>query len=160
MEIERKWLTNGWFDAEPTRVLKMRQGYVAVAPAVRIRSHQQEGKPTQYILCFKGQGGLSRKEIETEITQQLFQELEDFIEKPLIEKEQRQYLLPNGLILEVNRVDAGLPSEFYYAEIEFETEEQALAWQPEGELAAYLTHEVTDEKGQSMAEYWQETRLK
>ena len=54
--------------------------------------------------------------------------MEDFIEKPLIEKEQRQYLLPNGLILEVNRVDAGLPSEFYYAEIEFETEEQAISY--------------------------------
>ncbi len=160
MEIERKWLTTGWIDAAPTCILKMRQGYVSVAPAVRIRSHQQEGKPTQYILCFKGQGGLSRKEIETEISPQLFAQLEEFIEAPLIEKEQRRYPLENGLVLEVNRVDAGKPGEFYYAEVEFQTEGEALAWQPPKELSDYLTHEVTHEKGQSMAEYWQETRLK
>lgn len=158
MEIERKWLTEGWPQGTPQRILKMEQGYIAVAPAVRIRSHEEAGKPTQYILCFKGQGGLCRKEIETEISPELFEQLRDFIGKPLIQKEQRQYALPDGLVLEVNLVDAGLPSQFYYAEVEFDTPEQAVAWKPDSSLVGYLTKEVTNEKGQSMAEYWSETR--
>lgn len=159
MEIERKWLTNGWPDAVPVRTLYMQQGYVTTAPAVRIRSHQEQGKQTSYILCFKGDGGLSRKEIETEISAELFEQLKDFIGKPMIGKEQRRYALANGLVLEANLVDEGLGSEFYYVEVEFESEEQALNWQPDEWLKEYLVHEVTTEKGQSMAEYWNSTRL-
>jgi len=47
-----------------------------------------------------------------------------------LKKERRTYRLPDGLHLEVNHVDEGLPTEFWYAEIEYETEEQALAWKP------------------------------
>lgn len=159
MEIERKWITTGWPTATPHRILQMNQGYISVAPAVRIRSHFEADKPPCYILCFKGQGGLCRQEIETEITPELFEQLESFIGKPLIQKEQRQYLLENGLVLEVNLVDKDQPTEFFYAEIEFSSPEQALAWKPDSPfLVEYLTHEVTNEKGQSMAEYWKTTR--
>lgn len=159
MEIERKWITTGWPTATATRILQMNQGYISVCPAVRIRSHFEADKPPCYILCFKGQGGLCRQEIETEISVELFDQLKDFIGKPLIQKEQRQYLLEDGLILEVNLVDKGQPTEFFYAEIEFSSPEQALAWKPSSPfLTEYLTHEVTNQKGQSMAEYWKTTR--
>lgn len=82
------------------------------------------------MLCFKGAGTLSREEIETEIDAELFAKLEHLIGKPLIRKERRGYRLPGGLTLEVNCVDPDLPTAFWYAEVEFETEAQALAWDP------------------------------
>ena len=161
MEIERKWLTGGWPEGleERARIL-MRQGYITTRPTVRIRS-EARGGVTQYVLCFKGaagKDGLAREEIETNIAPELFAKLEAFIGRPLIEKEQRRYALPGGLTLEVNQVDRGQPGEFFYAEVEFPTKEAALAWQPPGETAEYLSREVTGEPGQSMAAYWVQTR--
>ena len=160
MEIERKWLTNGWPQGlEEQRRIIMRQGYITTRPTVRIRS-EASGDVTEYVLCFKGAAGpdgLAREEIETNIAPELFAKLEAFIGRPLIEKEQRRYSLPGGLTLEVNQVDRGQPGEFFYAEVEFPTREAALAWQP-GELGEYLSDEVTGKPGQSMAAYWTETR--
>lgn len=160
MEIERKWLTDGWPQGlEETRRILMRQGYITTRPTVRIRS-EKSGDVTEYVLCFKGAAGpdgLAREEIESNIDPELFAKLEAFIGRPLIEKEQRRYALPGGLTLEVNQVDRGQPGEFFYAEVEFATKEAALAWQP-GELGEYLSDEVTGQPGQSMAAYWTETR--
>ena len=160
MEIERKWLVKGWPQGlAPVKTFVMRQGYVTTRPTVRIRSEESEGK-TDYILCFKGKAssdGLAREEIESPIDPVLFARLEAFLQRPLIQKEQRRYRLEGGLVLEVNQVDAGQPGEFFYAEVEFDTKEAALAWQP-GELEEYLSDEVTGQPGQSMAAYWTETR--
>ena len=160
MEIERKWLTDGWPQGlEEQRRILMRQGYITTRPTVRIRS-EASGDVTEYVLCFKGAAGpdgLAREEIETNIAPELFAKLEAFIGRPLIEKEQRRYSLPGGLTLEVNQVDRGQPGEFFYDEVEFPTREAALAWQP-GELGEYLSDEVTGKPGQSMAAYWTETR--
>lgn len=160
MEIERKWLTDGWPQGlEEQRRILMRQGYITTRPTVRIRS-EASGDVTEYVLCFKGAAGpdgLAREEIETNIDLELFAKLEAFVGRPLIEKEQRRYALPGGLTLEVNQVDRGQPGEFFYAEVEFPTKEAALAWQP-GELGEYLSDEVTGKPGQSMAAYWTKTR--
>ena len=81
------------------------------------------------------------------------------IAKPLIPKIRRSYLLPDGLVLEVNHVDEGQPTEFWYAEVEYPTVEAARSWQPEAVgLADYLRDEVTDQPGQSMGAYWVQTR--
>ena len=108
---------------------------------------------------FQGAGTLSREEIETEIDAELFAKLEHLIGKPLIRKERRGYRLPGGLTLEVNCVDPDLPTAFWYAEVEFETEAQALAWDPAAAgLADYLHDECTGKPGSSMGEYWLQTR--
>lgn len=110
------------------------------------------------MLCFKGAGTLSREETETEIDAELFAKLEHLIGKPLIRKERRGYRLPGGLTLEVNCVDPDLPTAFWYAEVEFETEAQALAWDPAAAgLADYLHDECTGKPGSSMGEYWLKT---
>ena len=160
MEIERKWFVSGWPEhLEPVRIFDMDQGYISVRPAVRIRREAQRGGKSACILCFKGKGGLAREEIETEIDEILFSRLEAFIGQPLIRKERRDYRLSDGTTLEVNLVDAGMPTAFSYAEVEFETEEQARAWQPEQVgLAAFLTDEVTEKRGVSMGAYWEKTR--
>ena len=131
MEIERKWMVTGWPEGlTQTSDYQMDQGYVSVRPTVRIRREALQGGRTALVLCFKGAGTLSREEIETEIDAELFAKLEHLIGKPLIRKERRGYRLPGGLTLEVNCVDPDLPTAFWYAEVEFETEAQALAWDP------------------------------
>jgi CYTH domain-containing protein len=163
MEIERKWMVAGWPEEKdtgrPEHTYQMRQGYISVRPTVRIRREAEEAGETHDILCFKGKGRLAREEIETEIDADLFERLAAFIGAPLITKERRDYRLPDGHMLEVSCVDAGSPSEFYYAEVEYESEEEARRWEPQtAGLEAYLTDEVTDQPGQSMGAYWEQTR--
>ncbi len=164
MEIERKWMVNGWPEGLPlVKAHRMDQGYICVRPTVRIRREALQGGPTQCILCFKSaptSDGLSRQEIETPIDEDLFGKLEALIVRPLIQKERRTYRLPDGNHLEVNCVDAGLPSSFWYAEIEFETEKEALIWSAsQMGLGEYLADECTGKPGSSMGEYWERTRL-
>ena len=77
MEIERKWMVNGWPEGEnlPALPLKeefaMRQGYISVRPTVRIREEALKGGETAYILCFKSGSGLAREEIERPLLEQL-----------------------------------------------------------------------------------------
>ncbi len=152
VEIERKWMVRGWpNNLELLYTEKMRQGYISTSPTVRIRDED-----SQYILCFKSKGKLSRKEIEMEISKDKFDELEDLIGLPLIDKVRKTYLLSDGHHLEVNLVD----EKIYYAEVEFSNEEEALAFNPQDvNLGDYLDNEVTYQKGQSMAAYWIETRV-
>lgn len=196
MEIERKWMVQGWPEGYPLRKEEeMRQGYVSVRPTVRIREEKllmssdgalaqsqavpQDGaaqntagaedsaaqcptKPLkdEFILCFKSKGRLSRKEIEFPIEEARFRELEDLIGLPLIPKLRRTYQLPDGHQLEVNHVDEGAPTEFWYAEVEFGSEDEARAFDPASVgLGEYLTDDVTEQPGQSMGAYWTATRL-
>ena len=159
MEIERKWLVAGWPEGRaPETVYDMDQGYISVRPTVRIRRENAAGG-TQYILCFKGKGGLSREEIETPIDAALFSRLCALIGCPLIHKERRDYPLGGGLTLEVNAVEQGAPTAFFYAEVEFPDENAARVWSPaEAGLGEYLRNEVTDAAGVSMGAYWERTR--
>ena len=201
MEIERKWMVQGW--PEGYVLLKeeeMRQGYISVKPTVRIREEKLlfcEGEnqmmttsmmsqdeasqkerddsslnagslaprnstplKDEFILCFKSKGRLSRKEIEFPIEEARFRELEDLIGLPLIPKLRRTYQLPDGHQLEVNHVDEGVPTEFWYAEVEFGSEDEARAFDPASVgLGEYLTDDVTEQPGQSMGAYWEATRL-
>lgn len=167
MEIERKWMVQGWPEGYPLRKEEeMRQGYVSVRPTVRIREEKLlmsgDGAPVQdaFILCFKSKGRLSRKEIEFPIEEARFRELEDLIGLPLIPKLRRTYQLPDGHQLEVNHVDEGAPTEFWYAEVEFGSEDEARAFDPASVgLGEYLTDDVTEQPGQSMGAYWEATRL-
>lgn len=161
LEIERKWLVSGWPEgALPLiREESMRQGYVSVEPTVRIREERATGEEPSYILCFKSQGVLTRKEIEFPIGEEHFRALEDLIGLPLVPKLRRTYALPGGLALEVNQVDADAPTAFWYSEIEFPDEETALAYDPASDgLGDYLACEVTGKPGESMGAYWTRTR--
>ena len=159
MEIERKWMVNGWPEGLPLKEeFAMRQGYISVRPTVRIREEALTGGRTDYILSLPIRGGLAREEIERSIDKELFDDLEyKIIAKPLIPKLRRSYTLPDGSVLEVNHVDEGQPTEFWYAEVEYPTVEAARSWQPAAVgLADYLNDEVTDQPGQSMGAYWEQ----
>ena len=160
MEIERRWLVEGWPGGAPAAVLEMDQGYLAVRPAVRIRREALRGGETRYVLCVKGGAGLAREEVELPLSPADYHRLKALLSGPMIEKEQRRYPLPGGLTLEVNRVDPALDTGFFYAEVEFPGEAAARAWAPPAEWAAYLSHETTGVPGESMAAYWARTRPK
>lgn len=73
MEIERKWMVNGWPEGLPLKEeFAMRQGYISVRPTVRIREEALTGGKTRYVLCFKSGSGLAREEIERDIDPALF----------------------------------------------------------------------------------------
>ena len=158
MEIERKWMVTGWPEGLPMEEeFAMRQGYISVRPTVRIREEALAGGRTDYVLCFKSEGGLAREEIERSIDKELFEELE--LSGELILIDLAVPTLPDGSALEVNHVDAGRPTAFWYAEVEYPTVAAANAWQPAAwGLADYLGDEVTGQPGQSMGAYWLQTR--
>ena len=155
MEIERKWLVADFPDLPCKSRAAMRQGYISTVPTVRIREKTGAGAPS-YVLCFKGAGTLAREEIETDISPELFARLEAFIGKPLITKDYRTYDIGGGLTLEVSRVDAGLATEFFYAEIEFESVDAARAY--DASALPFLGEELTEVPGSSMSAYWLRTR--
>ena len=73
MEIERKWMVEGWPAGLPlVEEYAMRQGYISVRPTVRIREEARTGGETAWVLCFKSAGGLAREEIERPIDKELF----------------------------------------------------------------------------------------
>lgn len=162
MEIERKWIVNGWPQQDLPMLSQqyMEQGYINVRPTVRIRLEQTDGCRPEYILCCKNGTGLSVNEVEFPIEKVNFDRLKKLIGRPLIPKIRRTFLLPDGLHLEVNNVDADAPTHFWYAEIEFPDEAAARGWNPAScGLSDFLSHEVTGQPGESMGAYWERTRL-
>ena len=71
-------------------------------------------------------------------------------------KEFKVYRLPGGELLEVSLVDKGLPSQFFYAEVEFPTVEAAHAFTPPADIG--LGEEKTESGDFSMSAYWHKTR--
>lgn len=157
MEIERKF----WLERFPehlplVRRLQTWQGYLYTDPnEVRIRkSVEEDTGRTYYRLCIKSGGDLSRTEVETELSEEQFQEMCDLLEpgKRLIHKDYRAYRLEDGRLLECSIVDDGA---FAYAEVEFESEAAAKAWQPPD----CLGRETTYERGYKMKHYWRDGKL-
>ena len=153
MEIERKFILDRMPPLPVTERSEMYQGYISTNPTVRIRSKQVNGK-TGYRLCFKGEGTLCREEIEIDIPKDKFDALASLIGKPLIYKVQTKLDLGNGLTVEYNEVEKDRETGFCYAEVEFATEKQALAFDPPD----FLGREVTGVDGFSMGDYWRRTR--
>jgi len=89
-----------------------------------------------------------RTEVEQEISREKFDALCTLLPAEPVEKEQRTYRLPGGLVLECNCVEHGA---FWYAEVEFPDETAAKAFVP----PPFLGRELTGEPGFSMSDYWQ-----
>lgn len=151
MEIERKFLINGFPNLPVKSISKIEQGYLSIDPEIRIRD--REGVLPR--MAIKGDGDLSREEIEFDIDHDSYEELKRFIGKPFITKTYMSFYLGKDLKVECSLVDEGTPNEFYYAEIEFKTEEEALAFKPWD----FMVKEVTYDSEYKMKNYWKRTRL-
>ena len=152
MEIERKFLLSKFphTELELLSCHEIEQGYLSVNPEVRIRHKAPCNPGNEYTLAIKSDGHLSREEIEFEITQEQYNRLRAMIPFQLITKLYQRYKLPEGLIAECSVVDLGLESSFMYAEVEFETEGQALQFEP----PACFGEEITYDETYKMKNYW------
>ena len=149
MEIERKWI----LQRVPTefrlvRNAQIEQFYVSTSPEVRLRHNPASNEP--FRITIKGEGTLSREEIEAKVSENFYNKLKDFVGKSPIKKD---YSIFNcgGYPLAVSVVDDGA---FIYAEVEFESEEQAHGFQ----LPIDDAIEVTENADYKMKNYWLRTR--
>lgn len=155
LEIERKFLMDGFpIGLEIISEVDIEQGYISTEPEVRIRKavNKKTGKE-EFRMTIKGDGELTRTEIETNIDEGFYYDVVDFMGVTLIQKDYKKYKLGEWY-LEVSCVDAGTPREFYYGDIEFPTEEDARAFEP----PKYLGREITFSEDYKMKNYWKQTR--
>lgn len=130
------------------------QGYLSVNPVVRIRSKRTDAG-TDFKLCIKGNGSIARTEVEIPISRDQFEELRGLLKTEMVRKDYKVYALPGGKRLECSRVDEGTPTEFFYAEVEFTSLEEAYAFQ----MPPFLLQDVTEDPYYKMNRYW-ERKLK
>lgn len=155
MEIERKWLLNGF----PASIYKTEgefhicQSYLSTIEEVRIRSMQDlhdKESTVDYFLSFKTSGDLTREEVEIKIDENTYERIYAMINYPPIQKDYRRYEFA-GFIIEISKVD----DSWYYGEVEFENEEVANEFKfPFTDL---IIKEVTDDPDYKMRNYWNRT---
>lgn len=156
LEIERKFLIDGFpVGLELLNEVDIEQGYVSFDPEVRIRKAvDKQTQKEEFRITIKGDGDLTREEIETEITSDFYYDTVDFLHVQMIKKDYKKYQLGQWK-LEVALIDAGTDWEFYYAEIEFPTEQEAKAFV----VPSYFGREITFDDDYKMKNYWKRTRL-
>lgn len=159
MEIERKWLIKSFPKAEHVNHCWILQSYLTIHDDCEARVRQSLPAPdhygkeiSRYKFTYKQGNGLSRLEVEKELTENVYQEALSTISYSPITKDYYTYFI-NGYKVEVSKVD----SNWFYAEVEFKSEEEANAYQfPWPEL---VIEEVTNSNRYKMKNYWKETRL-
>ena len=162
MEIERQWLFD--IDKAPMHSCfgykDMEQSYLSLEPEVRLRKETSKSifePDITYWITIKGNGDLSREEINKEITKEEYEDLKrigNITEDKVIKKIHWETYI-DQYKLELNIVDKGTENEFCYGEIEFGSEEEALAFEP----LDYFGEEVTYDNSYKMKNYWKRTRL-
>lgn len=161
MEIERQWLFD--IDKMPERFCfchkDMEQSYLNLEPEVRLRKETSKSifeSDTTYWITIKGNGDLSREEINKQITKEEYEALKrigNITEDKVIKKIHLETYI-GKYKLELNIVDKDTENEFCYGEIEFASEEEALAFEP----LDWFGEEVTYDNSYKMKNYWKRTR--
>lgn len=136
MEIERQFLVSA-LPPLPKVCDRIRQGYVALLPEIRIR---QIGD-SHFILTVKRGVGLVREEWETEISREEFESLAERLQPGTQMITKRRYHIPlaDGLVAELH-VHEGHLTGFNYVEVEFPDIESAGAFEP----SSWFGREVTE----------------
>lgn len=169
MEIERKWLLNSlpknltFWDQYTT----IEQAYLTIekfsdviTKEVRVRKKTTADGETDYKLAYKIGSGLVREEIETPITEDFWKECTKHVipirKKYYIETCKCPHYKDDDLIqtftVEFSEVDGG---EFYYAEVEFDSIEDANYFN--FPYPSLVIREATDDDSVRMANYWIKT---
>lgn len=140
MEIERKFLIKKEslpqnLDQYPHSQLE--QAYVLTEPVLRIRK-----KNDLYILTYKGQGLMSREEVEFPLTEEAYGKLLTKTDGNIISK--TRYLLPEkeNLTIELD-IFSGIFNGLHIAEVEFPDEESALSYNAPDWFGPDVTNENT-----------------
>ena len=119
MEIERKYLIHTLPDNYKTFPCRqLEQGYLCKEPVVRIRQDND-----QYELTYKSKGHLVREEINMPLTKESYEHLRQKVDGRLITK--KRYMIPYlEYMIELDVFEGDL-APLIFAEVEFETEEEA-----------------------------------
>lgn len=138
VEIERKYLLSGRPEAvEGARSVEIEQGYL---PGERIRErlrHYRGDGEERFVRSLKAGTGMTRIEVEEEVTRELFHEFWPLTAGRRILK--RRYYLPAGDL--TWELDEFLDRDLWLAELEIPEESHEVA--VPGWLAPYVVREVT-----------------
>ncbi len=135
MEIERKYLADpSALNLADHPALQMKQGYLFTDPVLRIRQENDA-----FVLTVKSGGLLKREEFELSLTREQFDNMSGSVKGCFIEK--TRYLIPyEPYTIELD-VFHGALDGLIYAEVEFPSEEEALAFTP----PSWFKKEVTED---------------
>lgn len=123
MEIERKFTIKELPDLSKFAFHIMEQGYLNTDPVVRVRKEDDS-----YYLTYKGKGLLAREEYNLPLTQEAYFHLVEKSDGIIIRK--KRYLIPyEKYTIELDIFDEPYES-LIIAEVEFDSEEEAMAFQP------------------------------
>lgn len=124
MEIERKYLVKTLpenYRDYPFRQIE--QGYLCTDPVVRVRRDNDH-----FYLTYKGKGLLSREEYNLPLEKEAYLHLLSKADGIVLKK--RRYLIPyNGYTIELDLFE-GAYEGLILAEVEFESEQEALEFVP------------------------------
>lgn len=124
MEIERKFLIEQLptdIDAYPYHLIE--QAYLCTEPVIRIRREDDN-----YYMTYKGSGMMTREEYNLPLNQTAYNQLKPKAEGNIIAK--KRVLIPYlTYTIELDIFDAPF-APLLLAEVEFESEEEALAFTP------------------------------
>lgn len=125
MEIERKFLVRSLPEnLDSYDFHRIEQGYLSTEPVVRIRRQDED-----YYLTYKSKGLMVREEYNLPLTREAYLHLRPKADGILISK--KRYLIPlsDHLTIELDLFEGEL-APLVLAEVEFSTEEEALAFVP------------------------------
>ncbi len=136
MEIERKFLPvelPASLDSYPVQHIE--QGYLCTNPVVRIRRSNND-----YYLTYKSSGLLAREEYNLPLNAASYAHLKAKADGRVIEK--KRYVIPydDKLTIELDIFEGDL-KPLILAEIEFQSEADALAFQPPAWLGKDVTYD-------------------
>lgn len=134
MEIEKKYLLKELPDLSCCEYHKIEQAYLCTGPVVRVRREDEN-----YYMTYKGSGLMSREEYNLPLTAESYEHLKKKADGNIISK--TRYLIPlgvNKLVAEVDIFEKPF-APLIMAEVEFESEEQANAF----EAPEWFGEEVT-----------------
>jgi CYTH domain-containing protein len=143
-EIERKFLVPAVPDSQELGSgTRLRQGYLAIDGRVEVRLRWSEGEAS---LTVKAGSGLTRTELEVDLTPVEADELWPFTDGRRLEKVRYAMPLTEGLVVDLDVYDGALDG-LVAAEVEFTDAHAAATF----EAPDWLGREVTGEAGWSNA---------
>lgn len=124
MEIERKFAPESLPDLSAYPSKSFEQGYLSVAPVVRVRREDDA-----YFITYKGAGLMAREEYNLPLTKEAYEHLREKCDGNILTKTRYFIPLDDTHTVELD-VFEGAMKGLVMAEVEFETKEAALSFVP------------------------------
>ncbi|MBO4702959.1 MAG: CYTH domain-containing protein [Lachnospiraceae bacterium] len=139
-EIERKFKIKEMPDLNAYSFKCLEQGYLNTKPVVRVRKEDDT-----YYLTYKGKGFLEREEYNLTLNKESYEHLIAKADGRIITK--KRYLIPyENYTIELDVFEGEL-APLVFAEVEFETVEEANSFTP----PSWFGEDVTEDKNYSNA---------